>query len=98
VAPACDEDLLSSSAGSVLLVSEARTGVTNAIGAANNNRPASKLITGLARSEAKAVTDRAILRRITAGSLIGEIGVVRHVEEVYRRYLGRATPFSEVLG
>jgi hypothetical protein len=58
--------LLSSSAGSVLLTSEARTGEAIATGAANNNKLAKQHNAGLAWNEAHADRDRASKRRITA--------------------------------
>jgi hypothetical protein len=58
VVPTCEAGFVSSSAGSVLLLSVARAGVNTATGAAKSNMPAKQQIAGLACSEAKRASDR----------------------------------------
>jgi hypothetical protein len=65
VTPSCEVGFVSSSTGNVLLVSVARNGATQATGAAKRSRLVKQQITGLARSEASAESDRFNLMPIT---------------------------------
>jgi hypothetical protein len=65
VTPSWEEDFVSSSEGTVLLISVARNGETKATGAANSSKPAKQQIAGLACSEASPDNERVSLMRIT---------------------------------